>query len=58
MNEKNEKCQQCRDYEFKQNTGAWPNGQAFNRWALYGCWCDTTPEKAAEFDHYWRTVTD
>ncbi len=52
------KCQQCRDYEFKQNTGSWPSGQAFNRWALYGCWCDTTPEKAAEFDHYWRVVTD
>ena len=34
------KCQQCEAYEFKQSTGCWPNGQAFARWAMWGCTCE------------------
>ena len=43
-----DKCQQCKDRQFQQETGAWPSGQAFNRWAMWGCTCDGTsvPEVA------------
>lgn len=51
-----QKCQQCLDYEFKQRTGSWPNGQSFNRWAMWGCCCDpaTLEDKVFTLDIYTR----
>lgn len=53
---KRETCQQCKDEQFKRKYGFWPNGMAFNRWAMWGCTC--TPEAEAEalatFDLYTR----
>ena len=34
------KCQQCKDHQFKQVTGSWPNGAAFVRYSIWGCTCD------------------
>jgi len=46
-----EKCQQCKDWAFREATGSFPSGQAFNRWAMWGCTCDGTsvPETVAFF---------
>ena len=49
-------CQQCLDYEFKQYTGSWPDGQAFNRWAMWGCTCEPGSAEAALA--YIRLVSD
>jgi hypothetical protein len=50
-----DKCQQCQDWEIREETGSWPTPAAFTRWSMWGCCCD--PASSADKQAYIKAYT-